>query len=94
MNNRDTDAVFVHSPDTMISYACSRRQNDKNRGRATVEGVKNRVHGYKTTTPLETLNPKPYSVISSNVISSTLHAETYSMQYKDRQIPENQKARK
>jgi hypothetical protein len=45
MNNRDTNAAFVHSPDIVMSYACSRQQNDKNRGRPALEGAKNRVRG-------------------------------------------------
>jgi hypothetical protein len=51
MNNRDTDAIFIHSPDTVMSDACSRRHNDKNHGRPALEGVKNRVRGLKTPTP-------------------------------------------
>jgi hypothetical protein len=45
MNNRDTNIVFVHSPDTMMFDACSRRHNNKNCGRPAMEGAKNRVRG-------------------------------------------------
>jgi hypothetical protein len=45
MNNRDTDAILVHSPKTVMSDACSRRHNDKNCGRPALEGAKNRVRG-------------------------------------------------
>jgi hypothetical protein len=45
MNNYNTDAVFMHSPDIVMSNTCSRRQNDKNRGRAALEGAKNKVRG-------------------------------------------------
>jgi hypothetical protein len=50
MNNHDTDTVFVHRPTTVMSNACSRRQNDKNHGRPALEGAKNRVRGKKTPT--------------------------------------------
>ena len=45
INNRDTDAIFIHSFETVMFNVCLRRQNDMNRGRLALEGAKNRVRG-------------------------------------------------